>query len=208
MGGNSSKNISNIVNETTASVIMQSMQSCMSQSSQSQTISGSYVNGVQQKATSVMNVACASHFNMTSDLAFSIASAIQQQAEAKGVALLDTLHLNRSENISNIANRIQAKISSQLVQTAIANTAQNQVITGSIAINSSQTLDSNTTLKALTDMTANTGLALDIENQTSQKSSATQSNPLDFITSSIYLLMAIIFFVLLMFGGIIYVILS
>jgi len=208
MGPQTSKNIADIVNETTASVIMQSMQSCMSQSSQTQAISGSFAFGVSQTANNVMNVACASHFNMTNDLALAIASSIQQKAETQGIALLDTLKMSRAENITNIANRITAKISSNLVQQTIANTAQNQVFADSTVIFASQTLDSRTTLKALTDMTANTGIGIDIQNQTNQKGKNTSNNPLSFITDSIYAMLAVLFFIIVVIVGLIYMVLS
>jgi hypothetical protein len=186
MGGNSSKNIVNITNEASAEAIMSSLQHCQSQSAQNQTVSGSFSFGISQTSSMSINVACTNSFQMSNDIALSMANAIQQKAEARGVALLDAVSRNRSENITTMSNLIKAKITTEMVQRAIAQAAQNQSVSSTVAIGVSQQMTADIAVKALTDMVNNTGLGIEIQNKSSQSATTESKNPLSFITDSIY----------------------
>lgn len=208
MGPQLSKNIANIVNQTSAEVLMQNLQTCMSQSSQSQNISGSFAFGISQSASMVINLNCVSNFQMNNNISMQIANAIQQKADSQSVALLDMLNRPKSENIATISNMISTRISSSMVQNTLASAAQTQNISANIAIGISQQLDSKTALDALAKMVATTGIATEIENNTSQKSSATSVNPLSFITDSIYAMLAVVFIIIIAIGGLLWLLLN
>ena len=210
MGSTSSKNVANIVNDATAEVIMQHMQSCVSNTAQTQVISGvSFGFGINQTATANVDLTCMSNFQMTTDIATDIANNIVQKAEAQNIALLDTLRSSRSENITNITNRVQSHVTASVVQTAMAGLSQSQLIANStVLIGASQTLSASVVQKAISDSVSKTALATSIDNDTSQTAKSTSTNPLSFLTDFGWMVVVLIAVIIIACLGGLYIFLD
>lgn len=210
MGQTKSKNLVDIVNDVSASVIMNNVQNCSSVSTQTQNISNSgWLIGVSQSSTSVINLNCASSFQMNTDIANQIANAIAQEAKSQNIALLGALNFNSAENIVNIASRVNNTITTSLVQNTLTSIAQAQNISGiGVGVGISQTIDATTVQSALADAISRTNLATSIANDSNQSASAETTNPLSFITDSIWIMLLFVVIIIGAILGVLWLILS
>lgn len=214
MGGSKSKVLTDIVNRTTAEVIVENMQQCQANSSQDQSnISqgGISLFNTQTQELS-LNLSCAANFQMNTDIVQKIANKIQQEAEAKSVALLDLVSGSRAEANLYLKNEIGAKVSTQLVQNTVVSLKQSQEMGAisnrygtAVQVGNIQKQSADAVVEAIMESVANTSLATNIVNNTSQTATASQENPLDFLTG--WVKWVAIFFVVLLvviFGTVIY----
>lgn len=198
MGASQSKTSVDIVNTSIIDCITNNINSCSSQLTQNQQVSFSgfgLFNSVFQSAS--LNVQCLQNITMTTDLSTKIAQQIQQDAEASAVALLPSY--SGSSNTTNISNYIQTKLTTNIIQTCAASALQNQQVSFSgvqIGSAATQTLDlfSKCMQTALNNSNISQGLVQDV----TQKTTATTTNPLDFLSSMFgYIVIGFILFIML-----------
>lgn len=185
MGANKSKTLTEIVNETSAEVILQNMQNCQSNTSQVQEVNVTgFGFGNTYEQTANINLSCAANFKMNNDIAMQIANQISQKAETQGIALVGIGTFNKSEAIAKINNRINARITSELVQKTVLRVQQNQILNqGGVQIGATFKQTSAVIQKALMESVANTGLAYEIANSVDQRAITKQTGPFDFLAN-------------------------
>jgi len=213
MGGSQSTNITTMVNQTAAQVITQNMMNCSASSAQTQTvnITGSSIFGLSATQTASISQSCVANFQMTTDIANQIANQIQQQATSQSIALLDLVSGSKASNTVALSNMISSNVTTQLVQNAALSAIQTQSINVSGSTVADATISQSATViqSAIMGAISNTNLATTVANNTSQSSSATQTNPLAFLTDYLtYIMIFIGIIVLAIIGGLIYVLSS
>lgn len=185
MGGSQSKNLTSIVNETAASVIVENIAKCSTSLGQIQNvnINQSWLFGFNSNQDATISQKCVADFQMTNEIATEIASQIQQKAESQSIAVLDLFSGSKSVNQAKISSIVSASISTKNIQEAAISVMQTQNVNvnGSIGFGVNVSQSASVVQKAIMNSVANSNLSNIIENSTSQKSSAKQTNPLAFI---------------------------
>ncbi len=213
MGPTQSKNIVDIVNETSASAIISAMSNCNSGVSQSQTmiLSGSNTNLHQTQDASI-NLSCAANFRIDSTIINDITNKIIQSAAAEGYGLLSPGGSN-SENVTNIRNSVSASVTTELIQRVISQINQQQTMIAqydSVNKNIYQNQTASVIQKSITDAIASTGLGNSVAGNFDQDANASSKNPFDFIGNlfklPVYMMLIIAVFILVLVLGIVYAI--
>ncbi len=208
MGIKNSKTTVNIVNEIVPNVILQHAQNCSANVVQDMT----YVNSgfslfSSKKQTNTINLSCLANFKMNANIVADIANKIQQESETQGIAVLDAISSSKADANLKLQNIIAPKITSELVQRAVVNVTQTmKIMNTGTEIGSSYLQSSDIVLEAIMQEVNNTGLAVDIDNNTTQKSSTKSENPFNFLTNIATIwIVAILLVVVLIVGSIIYI---
>ena len=117
MGGQQSKNTSEVITDISVNVAMDSIMTCTTSASQSQLLSLQNVRGnvtisdVSMKQGASISTTCVMDANKQNEIAGAVSSAISQHAEAKGQAVVSALGRTRSEVESKIYNKLTNNIS-------------------------------------------------------------------------------------------------
>lgn len=198
MGPRLSKTTIDIVNEIAPEVIIQHAQNCNASVSQNmQYTNTGFSLFSSREQTASINLSCLANFQMNANIIADIANKIQQTAESEGIALLDALTTSKSEANLKLRNIIAPKITSEVVQRAAINVSQNmQTANMGVELGSNYVQSVDVVVQAIMHEIANTGVAVEIDNNTSQKSSSKSKNPLSFL-SEIATLWVVFFLVII-----------
>ncbi len=207
MGQKKSKSAADIVNEVTPQVLIEHMQQCNAAVDQSQKVVNTGISLFRStRQTATMSLNCVANFQVTADVIANIANRIQQEAATKGVALLDIGTNNVSEVNLKLRNIISPKITTSMVQQVGAKINQSQIdANAGIYIGGETVQSADVVVKALMDAVAKTGVAVEVENNSSQSAKSTSSGPLDFLANlGMMWIIFVLVFVVLLIGGLIY----
>ena len=189
MGGSKSKAVADIATDVMTNMITQDMMNCSTMVTQRQTLdisgSGNVLDGVTMKQGFKINVKCVQDSNRKAQLDTAIATAVEQAAEAEGVALVGVIGSSKSEVISNLRTRISTEITMQ----TLVNCASSINNTQGISISGDYNLIKNVSLEQFGEMirncvqnvVSNTSMINDLRNTVDQQATATTKGPLDFI---------------------------
>ena len=182
--GPSTRTSIDVVNDAIANVIISNANKCSQTGAQSQVVYHSGIglfSGASQEMTLSAN--CVQNVTIDINLANDIASKIQQDAKAEGVALLDMFSNVHADAQAKLATRIQNNLKLETVQACNQFAIQQQVsvFTGT-QIGSQDSQRTNQTMQCIQNAISNTKIANTIVNDSDQKASATSKNPLAFLT--------------------------
>jgi len=193
MGGSKSKSAITSLNTQITNIATNIVQSCVVNTGQTQTVVsnntgfqlGSTLSVVQ---TTSISSSCFQDASLQANLQNQITSAIQQTATANGVALLGGVGASQSSADSYISNIIKNNVTLSNIQNNYNTITQNQSVTinnsgeqifSTVDISQGATVFAAATLKTVSDTGVLNALAASID----QQSTATTSNPLDFIAN-------------------------
>src|ERR1700678_2032916 len=205
MGVSQSKTSVDVVNNSIINCITNNLNACSASSTQSQQVSFSgfgLFDSATQSAT--INLSCLQKLTMTNSLSTAIAQQIQQDAEAQSIALLPSY--SGASNSTNLSNYITTNITTNNIQQCATNAIQSQNLTFSgiqIGVSATQTLSLFTT--CLQTVLNNNSIAQNIVQNTAQQASATNQNPLSFLTSAFSLLIIALIAIIIVIVTIAYV---
>tara|TARA_R110002060_G_scaffold289_3_gene665 strand:- start:1321 stop:2286 length:966 start_codon:yes stop_codon:yes gene_type:complete len=189
MGGSKSKAVADIATDVMTTMITQDMMNCSTMVTQRQTLdvsgSGNVLDGVTMKQGFKINVKCIQDSNRKAQLDTAIATAVEQAAEAEGVALVGAIGASKSQVISNLRTRISTEITIQ----TLVNCASSINNTQGISIAGDYNLIRNVSLEQFGEMirncvqnvVSNTAMINDLRNTVDQQATAVTEGPLDFI---------------------------
>lgn len=212
MGASKSKSSLEVVNESVIDVITDHMNKCSSslKAVQDNTLSGVDIFGKNVQTVS-LDQRCTQTANIDNQMIAEMANKIQQQANAKTVALLPGY--SGSQNTQNLRNYLASKVTTRIVQDAMASVeaAQlNVVATGGISIGRTNTQTITSVQTALQDVLNSNRVAQGITVDTSQSSTAsTDTNPISQIFAAItdsimgWIFIVILFIVLIVVSGLV-----
>lgn len=206
MGPINSKSFVQISNDIAANVIMRNLQQCSGGISQKQVMAnkGSVFFTSQSQDASI-NLSCASNFRMNNDIAAQIASEIKQKADASGVALLSVGGANATAE-TIIHNSVTTNITSELIQTTIANIQQEQLMANmGMTFAVSQSQSASLVADAIATAIGNTNFSAQIDSMVDNSAKSTSANPLAFLADMMkWWVILILVIVVVIIGGIFY----
>lgn len=208
MGQKKSKSVVDIVNEVTPQVLIEHMQQCNSSIDQTQRVVNSGIKLFHTTSqTATLSLSCVANFQVTNEVIADISNKIQQKASAEGVALLDIGTNHVAEANLKLRNIIAPKITTSMVQQVSAKISQKQIDENEgIYIGGEIVQRADAVQTALMEAVASTGVAVDIQNQSSQSAETKSNSPLDFLANlGMMWLIFIIVFVVIIFGALIYI---
>jgi hypothetical protein len=193
MGGSQAKTAINNLNTQITNIATSVIQQCVVNTGQTQTVSsnnsgfqlGSTLSVTQ---TTSVSSSCFSNASIQTNLQNQITSAIQQTANANGVALLGAVGASQTNASTYIQNTITNNVTMKNIQQNYNTIMQTQSVTinnsgqqlfSTVDITQGATVFANATLQAV----SNTGILNALSNSIAQQSTATTSNPLDFIAN-------------------------
>lgn len=191
MGGSESKTTINALSEQITNIASDTVQSCVTTTSQDQLIN---IVNTGWKLTSNINVeqqtqvssSCFSDLNKQTELQNKIQNAIAQSSTASGVALISAFGASTADATANLRNRIVNNITMSNIQRNYNEIRQNQQVTysnaGVIGFDTVNVTQGAKVFAAATlQQLDRAGIFNDIANAIDQKATATTENPLDFI---------------------------
>lgn len=200
MGASQSQNSTDVINQTITNVITNNTNECSSNVNQNQVVNLGGVgagNNISQTAT--LSLSCLQKIKMDNNLATQIATAIQQAAQASGIAL--AADYSSSSNTTNLSNYIQTNITTNNLQKCFAQISQNQnVSTAGYQFNNTVSQSTALITSCLQNMLAKNKVANGIVQDIKQKAKSTQKNPLNFLgnmmTDIVVIIIGVIVFVI------------
>lgn len=212
MGGTASTDAVNSISQTISTIASNTVQSCIVDTTQSQTVNitnaGLSVGGsIGASQTTAVSSQCFSNASMQSQLQNQIISAISQASSSNSVALLSAFGSTNASALANLTNLVQNNVTMSNIQTNYNNIMQAQTVNFTnkgvtLFQNIDVTQGAQVFAAATLQEVDNAGILTAISNTVAQKSAATSSNPLDFITSALSsissdILYGVIFFMIL-----------
>lgn len=183
MGASQSTSSVDIVNNSIITAITNNVNNCSASSTQTQTVQLGGIgigNSISQSAS--LNISCLQKVTMTTQLSTQIAQQIQQDATASAVALLPSY--SGSSNTTKLANYIQTKVTTNIIQNCATSALQNQnIATSGIQIGDSVNQTLNLFSSCLQNALNNNNISQGVVANIAQTSTATTSNPLDFLSN-------------------------
>lgn len=187
MGGAQSKSSAEILNETTASVLVSAANDCSLSATGIQVVRTSGVTiGQLNYANMRISQTCLQNLTVTNDLIEKITSEIQQSAAAKTTALLPGL--SSSKNRTKIRNAVATNITNSVIQKAASSVTFGQDIgTSGLTVGQANILSGDVAVKAVQEVISQTNLSRDIEAAVGQSSkSETDTSPISQLFSGIW----------------------
>ena len=213
MGGSASKTAISSLSSTISTIAMNTVQSCEVSAAQTQTVSVTntgfklFGNYTLQQQTDIKSD-CFNDLTKQTDLQNKIIDAISQTTASNNVALLGAFGNSSSDATANLTNIVRNTVTMSNIQKTYNDIKQSQSVNFSnsgVVIFEQATLTQGASIFAAATLKEmdTAGIFSQIASKVDQTSTATQSNPLDFIagivnaaggvmTSSAFLLILLI----------------
>lgn len=195
MGGSSSKATITSLSETINSAVMSTIQSCETTSDQSQNLTvvnegwklfGSY----RLEQQSDIKASCFSDAQKQTDIQNKIINEIKQASTASSIALLGAFGSSTSDATANLTNIVRNNVTMSNIQQSYIAIKQKQSATfinkGVMGFEQAELVQGSKLFAAATLQEIDkAGIFNTIESYVDQKSTASQENPLEFISRAI-----------------------
>jgi hypothetical protein len=191
-GGSSSQTSLSIAQKSVVNAMTQSIMNCSGSGMMSQTVSvpGSFnVVNVKQVQIFSLSSSCANSAANVADIQTTVSNAIEQASSSQSVSVLGALGSSSSNSNTSISTEVSANITNQTISNIIntVTATQNALVSGNnniVTVDQEQTMTivSQSCLTALNNLSSFTALA----NDAKQTSTATQTNFISDIVSSIF----------------------
>ncbi len=202
MGASSSKTAAEIINETTAQVLISNANDCSASMTGIQVVRTSGLTfGQLNYASMRLTQSCIQNITITNDIIDKITNAIDQQARAQVTALLPGGAFAKTS--TQIRNAVTSNITNTTIQNAMANLTFGQDIgTSGITIGQANVLSGDVVLKAMQTAVANTNLSHDLGTDVGQSANATtDTSPISQLFSGLYGWIAIVVIIFIIIVG-------